>query len=311
MNAIADPKPIRSAVDVAAALPERRTTDRRRPEPAIVAALKAERAARIDTLHGAALALAQVLAVVDAIAYTRALRVQRLALDLARARSLDEPWEIASAAVLAPLGMLSLVGDLQQRAQAFDALDSDEQRVLASLPRLTDRLLAPIPGMEAVRSVILLRHQQPLQPEHAETFGVARVAELRLFGAVLRVADEFDMFVSRGLLRAEALGLLRNESVAGDSELVDLLAGLHAGQDARVEVRSLPLARLRTGMVIAEAVYTTAGQLLVNRGFEINDAFLSRIGNFRRGLVREPVQVILPDAAAGSATDSADGKPAK
>lgn len=277
---------------------ERRTAHRRSADPAIIEALRNERGMRIATLHGVVRALKQVLAVVDPIDYTRALRVQVLALDLAEAHALGRPWELESAAVLAPLGGMSLAGEMQQRAQSFDVMEVDDQGVLASLPRLTDRLLAPVPGLEEVRCLILLRHRQPLPTEWSEGFGVARLAELRLLAAVLRVADEFDALLSRGLRRAEALGWLRNESLPGESLLVDRLAGLQAGQDARVEVRSLPLSRLRAGMVIAEAVYTTAGQLLVNRDFEITEPFLERLLNFRRGMVREPVQVILPAADA-------------
>lgn len=284
----------RGAVPPAETSPDRRVRHRRSTDSAIIDALRNERGMRIATLHGAVRALTQVLAVVDPIDYTRALRVQGLALDLAEAHELGRPWELESAALLAPLGGMSLAGEMQQRAQSFEALEIEDQGVLASLPRLTDRLLAPVPGLEEVRSLILLRHRQPLPADWSEGFGVARLAELRLLAAVLRVADEFDALLSRGLLRAEALGWLRNESLPGESLLVDRLAGLQAGQDARVEVRSLPLPRLRVGMVIAEAVYTTAGQLLVNRDFEITESFLERMRNFRRGLVREPIQVILP-----------------
>lgn len=275
-------------------IPERRSDSRAQVDPALVIALKNERDMRLQTLHGAVRALTQILAVADPIDYTRARRVQQLALELAESRSLGKPWEIEAAAMLAPLGGLSLGDELQRRAQYFDALDSDEQGVLASLPRLTDRLLAPIPGLEAVRALILLCHRQPLPEGWSETFGTARLAELRLYAAVLRMADEFDALVSRGMSQAEALGWLRNESIPGENDLVKCLASLHADREPRVEVRSLPLTRLRVGMVIAEAVYTSSGQLLVNRGFEITERFLEQASNFRRGHVREPLQVILP-----------------
>ena len=62
----------------------------------------------------------------------------------------------------------------------------------------------------------------------------------------------------------------------------------------RVVVQQLPLARLKPGMIIAGDLCTTAGQLLVTRGFEITESFLARLTNFSKGRVREPVLVTLP-----------------
>lgn len=273
---------------------ERRRAERREQDQFLRAELQREQRLRVETLHGTVRALAQLLAVSDAIAYTQALRVQRLAQQLAGALSLAPSWDLESAALLAALGNLSLAGDVQERAHQHDPLDTEEQGVLNSLPALTDRLLAPVPGLEDVRSILLLRHRRPLPPRWRDQFGNGHLRLLEQLGTVLRVATEFDELLGRGLSQAEALGLLRSEALPMERPFVTALASLHASDAPAVEMRSLPLSRLRSGMVIAEALYTHAGQLLVNRGFEINESFLERIQNFRRGLVREPVQVILP-----------------
>lgn len=265
---------------------------------ALLKELRDERVLRVEILKGVVRALGQVLAVADPVAYTQALRVQKLALELAEALQIKPCWEIESAALLAPLGRLSLAADLHARSGETEKLDPDERRVLAALPALTDRMLAPIPGLEEVRAVHLLWHDLPLPSSWMDSFGETRLRSLRRMASVLGICCEFDAMLGRGLTTPEALGLLaRAESLQPDDmELLVALDGLYRGDASRVEIRSLPLSRLRPGMVMAEALYTHGGQLLVRRGFEITPAFLERVAGYRQGFVREPIAVILPAA---------------
>lgn len=260
--------------------------------------LRDERALRVEILKGIVRALAQVLAVADPVAYTQALRVQKLALELADVLQLQPRWEIESAALLAPLGRLSLAADLHERAGETEKLDPDERRVLAALPALTDRMLAPIPGLEEVRAVHLLWHDLPLPSAWVDSFGETRMRTLRRMASVLGICCQFDAMLGRGLATPEALGLLScTESLRPeDMELLVAFDRLHRGDASRVEIRNLPLSRLGPGMVMAEALYTNGGQLLVRRGFEITPAFLDRVAGYRQGFVREPIAVILPAA---------------
>lgn len=254
------------------------------------------RAPREEVLHGTVRALAEILALADPVAYTQALRVQEMVVDVFRTWPTGAPFELQTAALLSPLGSIGLPSELQRRVSEGEPLNVDDQRILACLPQLTDRLLAPIPGLEEVRSVILLRHRQPLPAGWRDRFGDARHAELVRMASALRLASVLDSLIVRGFSLHEAFGLLRGQAAESERELVESLARLHAADGPKVEMRSLPISRLRSGMRIAEAVYTSSGQLLVNRGFEIDDAFVEKVRNYKRGQIREPVQVILPPA---------------
>lgn len=249
---------------------------------------------RSDLLDGTVRALGEILALAEPVAYTQALRVQRMIQDLEREWPYGSGFELRTAALLAPLGSIGLPADLQRRVADGETLSAEDQRILACVPQLTDRLLAPVPGLEDVRALILLRHRQPLPAGWRERFGDARHGELVRMASALRLVSVLDTLITRGFSLNEALGLLRSQATAGERELVECLARLHAAEGTKVEMRSLPLSRLRPGMCIAEAVYTSAGQLLVNRGFEIDEAFLEKVRNYKRGQVREPVQVSLP-----------------
>lgn len=257
----------------------------------------AERELLESTLRGAVKALVEVLGVVDAAGHGEALRVQRLALDLGRATRVDPLWPLEIAALLSVVGAVSLPPETQARVHAGEVLSDDEQKMLARLPQVTDRLLAPIPRLEPVRAILLLRHGLELPEAWNTLFDAAALIRLRHAAAVLRAAAEFDALQTRGFSAAESIGYLRGVTRGHEAAVVDALEALCHAQDQHVEIRRLPVSRLRPGMVIAEDVHLVSGQLLIGRGFEIGEGFLARLANFRRGTIREPIPVILPQAA--------------
>lgn len=266
----------------------------------------AERALLEQTLRGAIKALAEVLAVVDPAGHGQALRVQQLSLELAKELAFAPGWSLEVAALLSSIGRVSLPAEVLQRLHAGEIPLPDEAAMLARLPKLTDRLLAAIPRLEPARAILLLSHDQPLPEGWATDFGSGTLATLGRCAAILRVAEGFDTLLTHGYGSAEALGVLRARKVAGDAPVIDALESLRARDQGRVAVRQLPIAMLQPGMVIAGDLCTTAGQLLVTRGFVISESFLARLTNFSRGRVREPVLVMVPDAQTAPADIRSD-----
>lgn len=273
----------------------------------------AERALLEQTLRGAIKALAEVLAVVDPAGHGQALRVQQLSVELAQELKLAADWSLEVAALLSSIGMVSLPADVLQRLHAGEIPLPDEAEMLARLPKLTDRLLAAIPRLEPARAILLLSHNLPLPDGWASDFGSSQLAMLNRCASILRVSEGFDTLMTHGYGSAEALGVLRARRHASDEPVIDALESLRARDQGRVAVRQLPIAMLKPGMVIAGDLCTTAGQLLVTRGFVISESFLARLTNFSRGRVREPVLVTVPDAGAAaspsSAVASSDARP--
>jgi response regulator RpfG family c-di-GMP phosphodiesterase len=246
------------------------------------------------TLRGAVLALAEVLGIVDPKGHGEALRVQRLAQEIAAEIGLTPVWPLEIAALLSSIGRVSLPPETLHRCQSGEALRPEDEAMVAQVPKVTDRLLAPIPRMEPVRAILLLRHGLPLPEDWRDRFDNAAVDQVRRAGQVLRVAAEFDGLTARGMRAEEALSLLRGRPANADSAIIDALVALRARDAGKVEVRQLPLALLRPGMIVAADIYTTSGRLVIGRGFQISEGFVSRLANFPRGRIREPVAVILP-----------------
>lgn len=78
-----------------------------------------------------------------------------------------------------------------------------------------------------------------------------------------------------------------------DAEVLEALCKVRGSGGLPEDVRELPLAGLRVGMVLAQDIKMQSGTLLVARGFEVTMGLLERMRNFGPGSVREPIRVVV------------------
>lgn len=253
--------------------------------------ITAERELLERTLRGTVQALAEVLSLTDAVAYGHASSVQKLALALAQALALAPLWPLELAALLAPLGRVSLPPELHHKEQRGEPLTTSERTALAQVAEVTQRLLAPIPRLEPVRAVLrsAARSSEDFETQNADE------RHWRRCGRVLRLATDYVDRESRGDSVGIALAEMRTRHV-DEPELLSALERIKGAEADQVEIRSLPVRLLQAGMVLCDDLYTQAGQRLVPRGFTVNAGLVERIRNLRPGSLKEPVRVTLPRA---------------
>jgi CheY-like chemotaxis protein len=248
-----------------------------------------ERSLLERTLRGAVQALTEVLSLTDPDAFGRAAQVQKLALAMANRLDLQPTWALELAAMLAPLGRVSLPPELLQRQAQGEGMRRDTDReALERVPEVTQRLLASIPRLEPVRDILREADRDVGARELSANFGGVPVAKL---GRVLRVATHFVERQARGDTLTVALGELRSHF--GDVALIETIEAIKGEQSEAVEVRTVPVRQLRAGMTLCDDLLTQAGQRLVPRGYEVNASFVERVRNMRADALRGPVRVML------------------
>ncbi len=89
-----------------------------------------ERTVLKETLVGCIQALVDVLAITNPVAFGRASRIKRLAMDFATSLGRPEFWQLEAAAMLSQLGFLSLPSELLEKLYYGEPLSSEE-RLLA------------------------------------------------------------------------------------------------------------------------------------------------------------------------------------
>lgn len=246
----------------------------------------AERVLLRETLLGSIKTLIDVLAMVQPVAFGRAGRLKRLAMDLAADLGRAEYWQLETAALLSQLGYLSLPVELVERFYAGARLTPDEKTALQEVPKTAKRLLGNIPRLDTILQMLdALESNADVQARLPEEVGVgARILSLVL---------DYDMLVTQGSSEKDAVDTLKARSPRYDAKFLETLARRVGAALTSHEVREMPLRDVVLGMTLLKEVRTEKGALLVPQGFEVSASFIERMRNFAPSILNETVKVMI------------------
>jgi CheY-like chemotaxis protein len=243
-----------------------------------------EKALLQQTVLGCIRALVDVLAIVNPVAFGRGSRIRRLALDLAAATGLPPSWELEAAALLSQLGYVSLPIDLVEKAVSGAALNADEKLLLGEVPKLTHNLIARIPRLENVGTILSQAVRATSGKEPPDPHCSANAL-------VLMNVLEYDALTSKGERAETAIATLRARGGAKCAPLLVHLAALQGMPDSGRQLREIRLREVLPGMIILDDVHTDLGTLLVSRGYEVSPSFVDRVRNFSPKLLEKRVRI--------------------
>ena len=116
--------------------------------------LVAEHVLLAQTLRGAIKALTDVLALTNPAAFGRGTRLKTGVGLLAQQIGMTDAWEVEIAALLLQLGAVTLPDATAEKLYSGAALSPEEQKMVAGVPRATERIIGHIPRMEGVLQVL-------------------------------------------------------------------------------------------------------------------------------------------------------------
>jgi CheY-like chemotaxis protein len=236
--------------------------------------MSAERVLLEQTLHGCVKMLMDVLAMTSPASFGRANRIKKHVSKLADKVGIRDRWQLEVAAMLSQLGSIVLPAETLDRLYFGGQLSPEEEEMVAAMPATTDNLLANIPRLEGVRQLL---------SDMSLPLGKGPLTDLGRGSQMLRVAADYDALELAGEPASAALATLRGREGVYDAEVLQAFAFL-AGKDAATPtIRTVAVAALAVGMVLAEDLKMTTGAILVARGFEVTESFLQRIANMRSG----------------------------
>jgi response regulator RpfG family c-di-GMP phosphodiesterase len=241
-----------------------------------------ERVLLEQTLRGSVKALTDVLALANPAAFGRAVRVRTGVTKLANAIGMQEPWEVEVAAMLAPIGAVTLPAVTAEKLYAGAPLSAHETAMVDRVPDITRRILDHIPRLEGVMR-ILDNYQRPFSDGTAERI-------IPLGARMLRIARDYDALEAQGIEPAVALNMMRSRDGVYDAHLIEALSKITVS-GASVRVREITVTDLRAGMTLADDVRSTTGHLLIARGHDSTEGLVERLRNLAEGYVREPLLI--------------------
>ena len=249
--------------------------------------VNAERSILKETLNGCIKALVDVLAITNPVAFGRASRVKRLAMEFATRLDCQDFWQLEAACMLSQIGYVSLPTELVEKLYYGERLTPEEKLLASGAPEVVNSLLENVPRLDPVIQILVGLNW----PDEA----VARLGDgtigtgTRILGMVL----EYDTLIAQGHATNVAVQTLRGRVGRFGESMVEQFA-THVGAGSSTdELRDMPLRVVQPGMIIMQDVRTQMGTLLVTRGFEVTGLFLERARNFGPDLLNESVKVLV------------------
>jgi response regulator RpfG family c-di-GMP phosphodiesterase len=245
------------------------------------------------TLSGAIHILLDVLGLLSPMAFGRSSRVKRLVGQLAAELGIDAAWQAEVAAMLSQLGCVAIPGPSLERIYAGKRLTAVEQRMFERHPAISHDLVARVPRLEGVASILAYQEQRydgtGIPPD-----GV-RGAALPLGARLLKVALDFDTLILGGMRAREALIELRARTGWYDPAVIGALGQLLTRPTPGPSVvRGLAAGELQDGMVFAEDARSVTGVVLADKGSEVTWSVRMRLADVaERGDLVQPLQMLV------------------
>jgi CheY-like chemotaxis protein len=251
--------------------------------------LSAEKVLLEQTLSGCVTMLIEILGMVSPGASSRAARLRKYTVGLAKALELTDRWEWGLSAFLSQIGCVALPKELLSKVEAGQNLTDDEKRLYESHPEVAGKLLAAIPRMEDVAHIVTAQSGSMSfadQSEDIRQWNVRNAGRL-----LLRTAIEFDRLIATGASSEAAAVTLSASTLGLPASVVTALRFIAPTGQQRV-VRQIRLKELSLGMILDEDLVSPKGIRLVPAGHEVTRSLIVRLESIAAGVgVAEPFRV--------------------
>lgn len=260
--------------------------------------ITAEKVLLEQTLKSSLKVLVDIISLVNPTAFSRASRVKSLARKLAQHLELRNRWEIEVAALLSQIGCVTVPEETLVKISKCLPLNGEELRMYQQHPQVGHDLLARIPRMERVASIIAMQHMR-FRDHRAMSNGSSH-DPARLGAMILSLALDFDRLLDSGNTARQALDELSGRIDWYDPVVLEALSlVINEGPDEAYIRETLRVADLKAGMLLDQPVYTSQGMLIVANDQEVSFSLILRLTNFvEAGVIDDNFHVRVPASMA-------------
>lgn len=259
-------------------------------------------------LSGSVKILADVLAMAKPEVFQKAGKVQRWARKVTPDLGIDRPWELDLAALLYPLGIISLPEEVTTK-YALDMELSDEERALVEeSPGSAMQLLENMPRMGGVaRAIYYSRKGFDGSGFPADDMRGADIPEAaRVLHVLIDLADRA---TGVGKTRAEAFAQMAAQKQVYDVEILKICYA-HLNKKPEEETGGRHLLRLapsllQPGDIVHSDIVDKEGHLMLAAGSELSEIGIKRLHTryIQKGMVEKVSVTRVPEDAPEPSDD--------
>ncbi|MFK4764608.1 HD domain-containing phosphohydrolase [Desulfobaculum sp. SPO524] len=235
------------------------------------------------TLRGSVKMLTDMLALVNPEAFGRSERIKRLAMFVGKELRLKNLLYLELASMLCQVGCVMVPDNVLEKLFSGEELTSEEQQIYDMHPSVTASLLANIPRMNRVSTIIT--HQNERFSENPQQLMEARI---------LKASLDYDDLVQSGKDKHTAFEVMRTREGWYDEGVLDTLERGAARDDGYIR-RDIALGKLEPGMILDDALWSKDEVHIMAKGTELSRPALLRLENFMKTKRLPPsVRVLVP-----------------
>lgn len=243
------------------------------------------------TLGGTIKILLEMVSMSRPAAYGRADRIRRLSKQVAKALKIDKLWQVDLAAMLSQVGCVTVPDETLQKVYARKALSPKEKMMFENHPIVGKELLVNIPRLETVAEII--GYQEKRFDGSGIPEDVVYGEDIPIGARILKVALDFDTFVTSGNSTKEALTQMYGKKGWYDPEIMSVLESV-VDEEVFLDVKYVRLNEITSDMILGEDVIGMSGAVLIPRGQEVTQSLRLRLVNYAAlAGIKEPIKVLV------------------
>ncbi|MFH1516167.1 MAG: HD domain-containing phosphohydrolase [bacterium] len=254
--------------------------------------ITAERELLDKTLKGSIGVLADVLSLVNPVAFGKATRAKKYIIEIVKKLELQESWLYEVAALFSQLGCVTIPLDVIEKVSKNEPLTAPERNMFENQNVVGAKLLSNIPRLSEVAHIIANQAKNFDGSGHQEN--AVQGVKIPLGSRMLKVVLDYDKYYSVNESREKSLKRLQENSSRYDPRILETLKSI-LEDEVEYEIHTLCVRDIKPGMILAQDVKNRDGLLLLTKGQEVTEAMQERLKNYARTVgIMEPIEFHVP-----------------
>ncbi len=259
--------------------------------------VRAERDLLENTLAGSVKVLIDVLSLANPGAFQKTRLLRGWVRQVAKRLDLSKVWELDIAAMLSPIGLITIPPEIQGKVQAGAKLSKVDREIYERAPEAARNLISNIPRMKNLSEMIYFQNKGFDGSGFPNDWIAGK--DIPLGGRLLKVLNDVAA-LSDNPDRATFVELEKHMHLY-DPEILQVVRDCLVDESAPgVAAPTQEIVKISAGSVLAGArlvsnIETEDGRLLLAAGTEISQAQIECLWNYRQSRkLKEPLHVIQP-----------------
>jgi response regulator RpfG family c-di-GMP phosphodiesterase len=264
--------------------------------------VRAERDLLEHTLAGSVKVLIDVLSLVNPHAFQKTRLLRKWVRQVAKRLELSNVWELDIAAMLSPIGLITIAPEIYGKIQDGAKLGKVDREIYERAPEIARNLISNIPRMKKLSEMIYYQSKGFDGSGFPDDWTAGK--DIPLGGRLLKVL--IDVAALGDNPDQAAFAELNKQAQLYDPEILQVVRDCLVDENApktaapAQQVVKISAGNLRAGARLVSNIETEDGGLVLAAGNEVSQAQIEHLWNFRKHCkLKEPLHVIQPKPPSG------------